>query len=437
MPEFDLSNATALRIANKTALEIRVADQTVWTIPPSATDHTVFGTNDLSVTTTQTYTVYDDFEAGGWLANNFYITGSPVRNNWKVAGARIWIPLDYSGPLLGQSGYVSLAKVGDELDGVVWGNLGASFVQNIINQFEINGSKTPFSNLQNGWNDIYFSQEWDLIHGNGFAIGYTIGDGTYYIHGNGLGDAVQAQDGTNLYLSYGSLDDYGEKRGEYGIPEGDAEWSIAHYGIDVIIREPAPVPSDEHSIWGIYEPEGAEYTTSDDLVFDGWTANNFYSFGPEQTGWTLIGARYWVPPPSRGEYNLIGMSAECGYYIKPTGVISSDNDDPLNVVQNGIAVSPTVTTTLVQGWNTVYFDTPVEIPWGAGIAIGWKIDDGAYYSGAQLSAPAIESLDGSPFKLAAAGLATEARGEFTYESTNASWSYVNVHYSIDLVVREP
>jgi hypothetical protein len=435
MPELDLTNALALRVGNRNALALRIADQTIWEATEQYLEHTVFGQSTLA-----DYGVYSDLEPGCWLGANFYTAGAPYHSNWSIVGVRIWVPLEGSEEIVGQSGYVALRKVEDTYNDIIVGMPEYRNGQAIIDSFENDGSKTSFANLQPGWNDIYLNQAYPMKHGNGFSVGYQIGDGSYYIaydYPNAV--SIQASDGTNLYLSeHGSVD--GEpKRAEFGKPNVGAAWSPFHYGLDVIVREPAGLPTSEHSIWGKEEwPETGNYTIGNDLIADSWTASNFYSYsgtGTPESGWTLIGARLWIPPAEDDPYDVVGMSAECGYFIKASGAIG-ETDSPGDII-NEIITSPTVTTTLVRGWNEVYFDTPITLPWASGIAIGWKIGSGAYYSAAQLSPPPIRAKDYAPFYLASSAVGSERRGEYTIEGASATWSFQDAHYGSDIIVKEP
>jgi|GEM_PF-5692447 len=434
MPDLDLTSTDELRIANRDALEVRIANQTVWTRPEQIVEHSVFGTAPLA-----DYAVYDTGNVGSWLGNNFYMSDIPYRIDWQIVGVRIWIPLDYDGPALEQSGYVSINRVPDSYTDKLVGEVYMKDTPVLVAGLD-NSVKTAFTSLQPGWNNIYFDTPQPMKHGNGFILAYTIGNGTYYVSDGATEDtgAIQASDGTNLYLSSHFAEDSYPKRGEFGIPEVNGFWSAGHYGIDAILREPPIDTSGEHSIWGRDFAEiGAEYTTGNDLGAGGWAATNFYSYSEDgpQEGWTLVGARVWLDAATDPN-GLTGMTAECGYYIKEAGAINLTDDTPQAVIE-AVSTSPTVTTTLVNGWNDVYFDTPVEIPWGSGIAIGWKIGDGSYYSAAQLTSNPVSSYDGSPFRLAASDVGTERRGEFRYDSTNYAWSWENLHYGADIIVKEP
>lgn len=431
MPELDLTNAQAMTIGNTAALELRIANQTVWVASEQYIEHSVFADSVLSG-----YTVNDDLPATSWVAGNFYTTGPPLLDGWTIVGVRIWVPPEYSGPMLGESGFVSIRRVNDEYENLHVGEFNAHDGQGIISDFENNGLKTAFTDLQPGWNEVYFTQPQPLKHGNGFSVGYQIGNGQYYMHKTVPPDAVAALDGTNLYFSEHDVANYTPKKALFGTP--GASWSEAHYGIDVLIREPVTPPNGEHSVWQQFWTEpGATYTTGDDLIANSWTASNFYSYsaGGPQSGWTLVGARLWIPSTATDAFGLAGMTAECGYYIKASGVID-DTDDPGTII-NQIAASPTESTTLVRGWNKIYFDTPVSVPWGAGIAIGWKIGTGAYYSADQLSGLAIQAKNGAPWYLAGSTVGPEKRGEYTVNGGSPSWSFESAHYGADIIVKEP
>lgn len=433
MPELDLTSAQAMSIGGKAALELRIADQTVWVASEQYIEHSVFENTVLTG-----YTVNDDLPATSWAAGNFYTTGLPFLDGWSIVGVRIWVPPEYSGPMLSETGFVSVKKVDDQYDDLRVGQDNAQDGQGMINDFETGGLKSAFTNLQAGWNDVYLDQPQPLKHGNGFAVGYQIGNGQYYVHKNVAPEAVAALDGTNLYFSEHDGANLAPKKSLFGTPSVSAGWSDAHYGVDVIIRESITPPNGEHSVWSQNWPEpGAVYTTGDDLIANSWTASNFYSYsvGGPQSGWTLVGARLWIPSSATDAFGLAGMTAECGYFIKGSGAIDW-SDDPGTIISQ-IAASPTVSTTLVRGWNKVYFDTPVAVPWGAGISIGWKIGNGAYYSADQLTGNSIQSKDGTPFYLAASDGGPEERALYNVNGGSASWGFENAHYGSDIIVKEP
>ncbi|MGH7217983.1 MAG: hypothetical protein ACREGE_00855 [Candidatus Microsaccharimonas sp.] len=436
MPELDLSLATDLRIAGYDALAVRIANVDVWEREASSIEHTIFGSDALTG-----YQLFDDLPTNGWLGANFYTTGIPQRVGWEIVGARIWIPLDYTGPALGASGYVAVHRVSDSVQDTPIGVPGAPSHEQIINGFDTNGSKTAFTSLHVGWNDVYFDQTWPLKHGNGFAIGYQIGDGRYYTYASGVDDILRrASDGTNLFLSEANSTEGEPKAGEFGVPPSvGAAWTAAHYGIDVIVREPPTMPTGEHSIWGNELLIDSVYRTNNDLGTGGWTTSHFYSVLSESEpteNWELVGARLWLPDGTiEDPHSLAGKSAVCGYYVQPSGIIGDPGNTPLGVI-NQIAASPLASTTLIRGWNTVYFDTPIPVPWGAGIAIGWQIDDGSYYISARMGDEPIQSLDGSPFYLAGSELDSERRGTFTLDTDNALWAYQDYHYGGDLILKK-
>lgn len=430
MPQLDLSNALAVRIADEDVLEIRAADQTIYAQGEVRAEHTVFGSDPLSG--------YDVLTAtpGTWLGANFYTRDIPYRIGWEIVGVRIWVPLDYSGPMLAAGGYVSLNLAGNGYNNLVIGNVYLKDTPELITGLD-NEAKTAFTNLQPGWNNIYFNDTYTLKHQSGFIVGYAI-DGYYVGKDLGHNNEIQAADGTNLYLSSHDPEDAEPKRAEYGIPALNGYWSNLHYGLDVIVREPPADITKQHSIWSNEViPDNAEYSYGNDIGVGGWTASNFYSYhedGP-QDGWTLVGAKLYLDQ-NTDPYNVLGMTGECGYYIKAAGPI--DNNDDNQYIMNQIVASNTATTTLQYGWNTVYFDTPITIPWASGIAIGWKIGDGSYYTASEITATAIPAIDGSPFYLAPAfsesGL--EQRGEFLIGS-DGYWAYQQRHYGSDIIVKEP
>jgi hypothetical protein len=382
--------------------------------------------------------MYNDLPAGAWLGANFYTAGIPTHIGWSIVGVRIWIPLDYSGSALGSSGYIGLQKVDAAYEGLVIGQPGAPSHQQIIDGFNNNGSKTAFTGLHTGWNDVYFSQEWPLDHGNGFAVGYQIGDGRYYSYTSAIGGASrQASDGTNLYLSEANASEGAAKRSEFGVPGLGADWSLDHYGIDVVIREPILPPDGEVSVFNKSVIGGGSYQVNSDLEGAGWTTSHFYVQPSEEdpTGdWTLVGARIWLPDASHDPAGLVGVTATCGYYVKNANVVGEPDDTPNSVITN-VSSSPHASTSLVRGWNVVHFDTPVVIPAGAGVAIGWKIGDGSYYvSGRRGDAP-IQSEYEPQLYLAGSLIASERRGVFTVPTT-ASWSYQDYHYGGDILIKK-
>jgi len=189
---------------------------------PSTTVHSVFDDAPSG-----TYSALSD--GGGSLvtANQFYTYGTPTHSDWKIVGARIWIPSGTTGGILTEGGHVYLLKA-DTGHGpfVPADGAGNALVSTMVG----NGTATAFTTLTAGqWNDIPFSAEYDLNWGDGFIVGIKWTSGNYYIY-HSDDNGVLAADGTHLTLS---------EDGAYykGLNSLSSTQVGAHYGLDTIISE--------------------------------------------------------------------------------------------------------------------------------------------------------------------------------------------------------
>ena len=180
----------------------------------------------------ETFTAYNDGQAGLWTGNQFYTYGAPAYTGWMIAGVRIYIPPNAPAGILTAGGKVSWAKA----DTGYWQFEQAPSVA--INRLMEAGNQKAFSTLAPGWNDILFDTPVAWTHANGAFVGISWTTGGYYVHANPASPAAfPARDGTRLARS-----EHGTASGELirGVNDaGGYNWSTAAYGLDIILAEPA------------------------------------------------------------------------------------------------------------------------------------------------------------------------------------------------------
>lgn len=433
MPELDLSQALELRVANQDVLAVRIANVDVWNAPNAFASFNVFGNEPPISAQFPGYAVGTDLGIGGWTGSAFYSFGSGY-DSAVIAGLRLWVPS--GSEIVGESVKIGLFQT-PEGNGVSWVGYQPSDVMEGLATSD--ALKTfPNGTLVAGWNNLYFDTTWPLINATYFVVGVSIGDGSKYLYGEETdGAAFEARSGARLALSE---DHQGLHRGMYRAGSDSAtgsSWSTGHYGLDIIVRVPILSSLYDSSIWIDEEPNAEAYYSYDGLGTNGWTTSHFYSSGPSpEEGWSLVGARIWIPPAERDPKAVIGEMAQCGYYVKPSGAITNGEDTAADII-NAVKANTLNPIELTAGWNSVYFPEPVELPWGAGIAIGWKIGDGDEYVARGLVSNSIKSLDPVPFYLAAsADGAGERRGAYI-ENGVANWAFATNHYGGDIIVRQP
>lgn len=431
MPNLNLSGAENIRIANRDALAIRAGNQNIWEVTEPFVEYSIFGSESPNENYTAPYNEGADLHTNGWTANAFYTYGREYENS-KIVGARYWVPAGSS--MIGESIKISIYQSpAGSID--TWPSYDVSA---IMNGLVLNEALTTFPSgtLVEGWNDLRFNTHIPLIHYAYFVIGVSVGDGSKYIFSEPpTADRRQSNGKGRLMLSRNAV---GDARGFF-MTQGDSYRSPGHYGIDVTIQVPISESIFYHSVWANTEPHIDWYNVYSGLGANGWTASNFYitNTGVEQEGWTLIGARLWVPAASHDTIGIEGMSAQCGYYVKSTPSLINTTDDTPTSVINGIIANTQPAITLVRGWNEVLFSAPINLPLGTGVAIGWKIANGDYYVAAGLEDPAQQSFDLSPLWLASSVNDTSIRRGEYQGSGAADWSYRNNHYGADIIVKEP
>lgn len=195
---------------------VRVNDKPVWKATKFGTDErfSVFGS------TTPTVTSYTDAPTDSWLATQFFI---PEGSSYsaKVQGIRLLIPSGSA--MIGKTGRIGLRRRALAAGGIF---LGDTAIQE--NDFATNEAATVFATpLVAGWNDIYYSTEWDMLPGDGLVLAYLVDDGTHYLFNNDLSTAaINDVSGKGVQMApSGSRSNY---RGN---------WTTANwYGIDVLFR---------------------------------------------------------------------------------------------------------------------------------------------------------------------------------------------------------
>jgi hypothetical protein len=230
----DMSTATGLRVANVDALELRIANTTIWMAATGA-EHSVLGAAAPPAGWLPQQS-QSDFSTNGWLGSNFYTNGTP-ETGWQLRGGRLWVPAGSAH--IGQS-----ARMGYfiEVGGPIANNTGP-IIDN-INGWNATAS-APIT-LVAGWNEVRLATPVAYTWHDGISIGWKIGTGTRYFYTAGdyiagTGIPYQARDGSPLYLSEENPSPgAGSRRGENGVPGVTADWAFqgAWYHADIIMFRP-------------------------------------------------------------------------------------------------------------------------------------------------------------------------------------------------------
>jgi hypothetical protein len=431
MSQLNLSDASELHIANQGALAVRIANVDIWTKSEVAyVERTVFGASAPPSDFVEEYYIQTSLGAGGWTGNASY-TYSEFYSDWKVAGVRLWVPTGAS--IIGQSIKIGIYQT-PEHGTLTWEG---HAIYDIVQDMSTNSfmRQFPSGTVQAGWNNLYFAQPIPMYAYTCIALGVSIGDGSYAVIGDSgtWGSFHYASPDVQLALSQNSSPEGHElHRGFFKYGNGVTQWEHFHFGLDIIALQPE-IDTNAHSIWKNVAPGNDNYSIYNDLESaNGWTTSHFYSTTTDE-GWKLIGARIWNPNEA-----YIGKNAKCSYYIKTSGRITLTEDTPEEVIA-AVAANPHLVHTTIKsfGWNEVRFDTPITIPSGAGIAIGWQLGDGSDYVSAQIDFNPIPASDGSPFSLAGSySEDVERRGAYRDDGVYY-WAYNNAHYGGDIVVSAP
>jgi PKD repeat protein len=185
--------------------------------------HTVFGSSTPSG---GTITSHND--GGAWFSHTFYLAPASPAKNWYCHGGRIFIPA--GSMLIGQSGHLAVTRQSIALMGglqVGSGSVTIAFDEN----------KTPIGPLVEGWNEVTWNFpaipfNTDGTKTDGMMIGAKIGN--YYLFSNNyLTSAIQAQDGSAMYLSETGGQPSEAVRCRYS---GNTT-SSRFYGLDIIVKE--------------------------------------------------------------------------------------------------------------------------------------------------------------------------------------------------------
>ena len=184
----------------------------VTTLVSISTTHSVFASSPIPA--------LQDFNDGGTIicANGFYVNA----NGWKVKGARVYVPSGASVP--------SSCTVG--LYAPVSGapNLGSPVA-----------TATMSGIVAGQWNEVNFLSEVSISSNQPFWISYDFGNGAY-LSTTAVGTlAVQANDGSQLYLMSTDGDGAGRQRHYYstngGVTTSPSTIGGQSYGIDAIVTE--------------------------------------------------------------------------------------------------------------------------------------------------------------------------------------------------------
>ena len=184
-------------------------------------------------TPAETYTAYNDGQAGLWTANQFYTYGAPAYTGWTLLGVRIYIPAGAPPGILSTPGKVAWAR--DDID--YWSTDTAA--KDAIDRLSEVGNQQAFSTLVTGWNDILFATPLPWLHARGVFVGISWNTGGYYVHAFPAGpDVFLARDGTRLARAeHTTPPPDGLVRGVHNAGIAGA-WSTAAYGLDILLGEP-------------------------------------------------------------------------------------------------------------------------------------------------------------------------------------------------------
>lgn len=187
-----------------------------------------------------------------------------------------------------------------------------------------------------------------------------------------------------------------------------------------------PADADVFSIFGASVP--ATLTSHTDAVSGDWLSHQFYCSGTAlPAGSKIVGARVYVPAGSahigQGWFGAVIRNLT-GHYPDTGAFPVADYNT------NG---SKKAGSTLVEGWNEVFFDTEYDVPDSPGSwMIGVQIGDGSrYLHNSTLGTAAIQNPESENFYLAEFSSATTERSWYNATETSARW------YGIDTLVSIP
>ncbi len=221
MPELDLSTVTDLRVANTEALEVRIANQTVWQKPAPSTYSSVWYPNNYP------YTLNVAPDALAIRATGFYIYDQLYFDS-KIVGARMWIPEGVTAP---------------EVHLYLW-----------LSGEELTGSKPDFDNPTEiitvpingaGWVSGMFTVPRKIIVNSMIYIGYRFDDATAIWTDEAPTNYVSAESGLPLGMAEDSFDATSVRTWARLDRDGDYTFSSPGraFGLDVIVEFPKRIPS--------------------------------------------------------------------------------------------------------------------------------------------------------------------------------------------------
>jgi hypothetical protein len=175
---------------------------------------------------TGSLTSHNDADAGSYLSTLFYFAGTAMPDGTQIDGARLYVPVGSAH--IGQSWSAAYQVCAS----TYWPG-GGAMDQSV---YESNGTKVNGSALVAGWNYVEFTTKADVPDAGGsWVIGYTIGDGTRYLHDTTIAStAIQQADGEDFYLS--EVGDTPNARSFYRntLAGGTTRW----YGADTSVSVP-------------------------------------------------------------------------------------------------------------------------------------------------------------------------------------------------------
>lgn len=186
--------------------------------------YSIFGlTNPGSLTS------YSDGVVGGWQTHQYYQSTSigALPTGTKIIGARLYLP-------------VGSAHIGQAWKAATYLNPG-SYINSAATidttaTFNAAASKVNGATLVQGWNEVLFPAEYDVVPQSGsWLIGTMIGNGTLYLYDTSVTSAeIQNPQGKNFFLAPRETGSVPIPRSLYLAGTSTAAW----YGVDVIMRVP-------------------------------------------------------------------------------------------------------------------------------------------------------------------------------------------------------
>lgn len=324
MPELDLTNAQAIAIANTDALEIRIANQTIWTKPagpPTTPTHSVWYPNQYP------YDLAVQVDVPTIRATGFYLYDETYRLGSKVVGARMWIPEGVTA---------------SEVTLYLWAE-GKNLPSPAPNfDAPLETIVVPISGT--GWISGNFSAKHDIITGSMVYIGYHFADGTKVVKDGGSGDYVVALDGTKLAMAEDTENRTWSRYDD--IPDWYSTDPGHVFGLDIIVELPEERPT---FFWDEYPTLPVESDSNNGSLTLATVLK------PTVSG-TVTHVRFPVPP------QYVGTTVTAGIYLRedwPGDIGETTTIE--NVIPPSHQATSLVTVADIDRWKYVELPTPRHV----------------------------------------------------------------------------